>query len=341
MKKEDFEPDGFPRENEPHDGHYNCDNCGKENNFSNGFRVDAAGSDEQGAILHLYSFCNRNCAKEFAHDNGLEMVKATDADHDNSVNTTYTFRLLEQTEEVQAGPVNENPETSEPENEIDPEDVGKNGEEPDIGENSDDPKLVDEKEASSVPKKKITECWAEVVERAKEIAEIAQKIVETNETLKYYKKEYDSLVKKQNDYILTNGNGIQLTFEDCDPSPISKDETPETLPEEVDPDAWKKHSVRVLQGFTTKQMGKIEANFSTLGAVQEWACKDFREKMPGIGQALQDKLIDAMSDYATYWFNQCQERSNSETPENENEDAKDETPEEESNNNETPEDSND
>lgn len=261
MKKDKL-PDGFPvQQDEPFDK-YPCDNCGKVINANEtGFDAFGLGADGH---YHNYTFCSDECVFEFAGDNDLEVSGDGNDDGD------YEFYLQDKDET--------------PEGEIDPEDVGKNGEEPDIGEKSDDPKLVDEKEASSVPKKKITECWAEVVERAKEIAAVQLKIVETNETLKYYKKEYDSLVKKQNDYILTNGNGIQLTFEDCDPAPVAKDETPETLPEEVDPDAWKKHSVRVLQGFTAKQMEKIEANFSTLGAVQEWACKEnarYRSSSPG------------------------------------------------------------
>lgn len=294
MKKDNICPDGFPEENDLDtvQGCYHCDNCGKQCDF-NGNRVDAIGDGEQ-AELHLYGFCSRECAEEFAARYGLVMVEATDEDHDKSVNTDYTFKH---------DPVAAAVKTILPEDAT-PEDGSLESSDDAEGETE----LVDNQEElfaaeDPVRKKKITECWADVVERAKEIAAVAQKIVEKKEELKYYQKEYDSLVKKQNDYILTNGNGIQLTFDDVkdEDEPPTKDAPIEAAAPAFDPDKWKYHSVRVLPGFTQKQMEKIEANFRTLGDVQTWSCKDFREKMPGIGQVLQDKLIDALSDYAVAW----------------------------------------
>lgn len=285
--------DGFPDENHTHNGLYDCDNCGLAGDFNKGYRVDAVSDDGKHDLLHMYSFCDKKCAEEFAARYGLVMVEATDEDHDKSVNTDFTFKH---------DPVAAAVKTILPED-VTPEDATS-----DTSDSNQDTQLADNQEElfaadDPVHKKKITECWADVVERAKEIAAVQLKIVETKETLKYYQKEYEALVKKQNDYILTNGNGIQLTFDDvpADQSePTAATEQPPAV-ETVDPDEWKLKSVRVLTGFTEKQMDKIEANFATLGAVQEWSCKDFREKMPGIGQALQDKLIDAMSDYAVAW----------------------------------------
>lgn len=301
MEEKEIEPDGFPKENDiRHDSHnsksYNCDFCGKGMQFNTGFRVDAVVETGQESYFHYYSFCDDICAEEFAKEYGLIMDKTTDKENEDGVETSYTFRL--------ADPVAAAVKTILPED-VTPEES--TSETPDAAEP--EPELANNQEElfaaeEPVHEKKITECWADVVNRAKEIAEVSQKIVEAKETLKYYQKEYDALVKKQNDYILTNGNGIQLTFDDVsadqsEPTEAATEQPPAV--EAVDPDEWKLKSVRVLPGFTEKQMDKIEANFATLGAVQEWSCKDYREKMPGIGQALQDKLIDAMSDYAVAW----------------------------------------
>ena len=286
--------DGFPDENHTHNGIYDCDNCGLGMEFNQGYRVDAVSDDGEHDLLHIYSFCEQKCAEEFASRYGLVMVEATDEDHDKSVNTDYTFKH----DPVAAAVKTILPEDATPEDgSLESSDDA--DQETELADNQEELFAAED----PVRKKKITECWADVVERAKEIAAVQLKIVEKKEELKYYQKEYDSLVKKQNDYILTNGNGIQLTFDDvaADQSePTTAAEQPPAV-ETVDPDEWKLKSVRVLTGFTEKQMDKIEANFATLGQVQEWSCKDYREKMPGIGQALQDKLIDALSNYADAW----------------------------------------
>ena len=285
--------DGFPDENHTHDGIYDCDNCGLGMDFNQGYRVDAVSDDGEHDLLHMYSFCDQKCAEEFAARYGLVMVEATDEDHDKSVNTDFTFKH----DPVAAAVKTILPEDATPEDgSLESSDDA--DQETELADNQEELFAADD----PVHKKKITECWADVVERAKEIAAVQLKIVETKETLKYYQKEYEALVKKQNDYILTNGNGIQLTFDDVkDDEPPTKDAPIEAAAPAFDPDEWKSHSVRELPGFTQKQMEKIEANFRTLGDVQTWSCKDFREKMPGIGQVLQDKLIDAMSDYAVAW----------------------------------------
>ena len=118
-----------------------------------------------------------------------------------------------------------------------------------------------------------------------------------------------------------------MTFDDVDKDqgddkPPTKDAPIEetAAAPAFDPDEWKSHSVRELPGFTAKQMDKIEANFRTLGDVQVWSCKDFREKMPGIGQVLQDKLIDALSDYAVAW-QQKTPKTDEEEPQQQQEEA--------------------
>ena len=308
-------PDGFPDENHTHNGLYDCDNCGLAGDFNQGYRVDAISDDGKHDLLHMYSFCDQKCAEEFASRYGLVMVEATDDDHDKSVNTDFTFKHVD--------PVAAAVKTILPED-VTPEDATS-----DTSDSNQDTQLADNQEElfaadDPVHKKKITECWANVIERAKEIAAVAQKIVETKETLKYYQKEYEALVKKQNDYILTNGNGIQLTFDDVKDDQGEKQDTPAAEELEpvtdsngeqlIDPDGWKEQSVRELPGFTQKQMEKIEANFRTLREVQEWSCKDYREKMPGIGQALQDKLIDALSDYAVAWQQKAKEQQQTDEP---------------------------
>ena len=297
-KEKEIEPDGFPKENDikvdtPSDLGYCCDCCHKKLQFSKGFRVDAIGSNEQGTYFHYYSFCDKDCADLFAQKYGLVMEKTTDKEKEEGVETSYTFKL--------ADPVAAAVKT------ILPEDVTPETK-PEKECSEEAPTELNEVEMFTEEKptcyeKKATECWKHVVKTAQEISQAASKIVVLQDQLKEAKKEYDALVSRQNSYILTNGDSIQTTFADMDSVPeptITEDAAAEEQPA-VDPDEWKLKSVRVLPGFTEKQMDKIEANFSTLGAVQEWSCKDFREKMPGIGQALQDKLIDAMSDYAVAW----------------------------------------
>lgn len=306
--------DGFPDENHTHNGIYDCDNCGLGMDFNQGYRVDAVSDDGKHDLLHMYSFCDQKCAEEFAARYGLVMVEATDEDHDKSVNTDYTFKH----DPVAAAVKTILPEDATPEDgSLESSDDA--DQETELADNQEELFAADD----PVHKKKITECWADVVERAKEIAAVQLKIVETKETLKYYQKEYEALVKKQNDYILTNGNGIQLTFDDVkDDEPPTKDAPiEEAAAPAFDPDEWKSHSVRELPGFTQKQMEKIEANFRTLGDVQNWSCKDFREKMPGIGQVLQDKLIDALSDYAVAWQQKAPKTEEEEPQQQEEADA--------------------
>lgn len=139
-----------------------------------------------------------------------------------------------------------------------------------------------------VHEKKVVECWKEGVSQAQEIEKLARTIVETNETLKGLKKEYEALVNRQNSFILTNGNGIQMTFEDCESDAV-----------QADPYAYRDEPVTTLTnyGLTDKQADKAQEAFGTLGRLQDWLCADYRDKQPGIGQALQDKLTDALNKY--------------------------------------------
>jgi len=266
MIKEKIDPDGFPTENELVNGHYNCDNCGKEINFDKGYRVDAIGEDNGEEIVHLYSFCDKECAEELARDNGLKMIEATESD---DLETVYKF-TLDPTAAESSDPVAAAVKSI---------DVGVPADEPTSGELD----LTD-----PVHERKVVECWKEVVSQAQEIEKLARTIVETNETLKGLKKEYEALVNRQNSFILTNGNGIQMTFEDCEDDVIQSD-----------PLAWRDEPVTTLTnyGLTDKQADKAQEAFGTLGRLQDWLCADYRDKQPGIGQALQDKLTDALNKY--------------------------------------------
>ncbi len=278
MKKEKL-PDGFPVEQpDAPSKNYPCDNCGKIGESKNYISIEG----ESETNIHLYYFCSEECRDKFARDNGLTIEKD---------DYGLDIFVLAVNCDAETQPEDVTPETK-------PEDERSEEAPTELNEVE-----MFTEEKPTCYEKKATECWKHVVKTAQEISQAASKIVILQDQLKEAKKEYDALVSRQNSYILTNGDSIQTTFADMDSIPeptITEDAAAEEQPA-VDPDEWKLKSVRVLPGFTEKQMDKIEANFSTLGAVQEWSCKDFREKMPGIGQALQDKLIDAMSDYAVAW----------------------------------------
>lgn len=154
--------------------------------------------------------------------------------------------------------------------------------------------LIEPEEPPTCYEKKAAECWQHVVKSAQEISQAASKIVVLQDQLKEAKKEYDALVSRQNSYILTNGDSIQTTFADMD-----GEQKPEPDAEVVDTLAWKDEPVTVLTnyGLTEKQAEKAQEAFGTLGRLQDWLCSDYREKQPGIGQAFQDKLTDALNQY--------------------------------------------
>ena len=155
--------------------------------------------------------------------------------------------------------------------------------------------LIEPEEPPTCYEKKAAECWQHVVKGAQEISQAASKIVVLQDQLKEAKKEYDALVSRQNSYILTNGDSIQTTFADMD-----GEQKPEPDAEGVvDTLAWKDEPVTVLTnyGLTEKQAEKAQEAFGTLGRLQDWLCADYREKVQGVGQALQDKLTDALNQY--------------------------------------------
>lgn len=156
------------------------------------------------------------------------------------------------------------------------------------------PELIEPEEPPTCYEKKAAECWQHVVKSAQEISQAASKIVVLQDQLKEAKKEYDALVSRQNSYILTNGDSIQTTFADMD-----GEQKPEPDAEVVDTLAWKDEPVTVLTnyGLTEKQAEKAQEAFGTLGRLQDWLCSDYREKVQGVGQALQDKLTDALNQY--------------------------------------------
>ena len=153
------------------------------------------------------------------------------------------------------------------------------------------PELI-EPEPTTCYEKKAAECWQHVVKSAQEISQAASKIVVLQDQLKEAKKEYDALVSRQNSYILTNRDSIQTTFADMDGEPEPDAEVVDTM-------AWKDEPVTVLTnyGLTEKQAEKAQEAFGTLGRLQDWLCSDYREKVQGVGQALQDKLTDALNQY--------------------------------------------
>ena len=149
-----------------------------------------------------------------------------------------------------------------------------------------------ESEPPTCYEKKAAECWQHVVKSAQEISQAASKIVVLQDQLKEAKKGYDALVSRQNSYILSNADSIQTTFADMDGESEPDAEVVDTL-------AWKDEPVTVLTnyGLTEKQAEKAQEAFGTLGRLQDWLCSDYREKVQGVGQALQDKLTDALNQY--------------------------------------------
>ena len=124
-------------------------------------------------------------------------------------------------------------------------------------------------------------------------------------------KEYDTLVKRQQEYILENANGIQLTFSDCDPTPdagktgqpsAAADESADPNAVAVDTMGWRMTpSSQLPIKLTDKQWAAVDAAFPTLGDLQDWLCQDKRDKIPGVSQTVYDKLVDALNDYVTVY----------------------------------------
>lgn len=297
MKKDNICPDGFPQENDLDNvqGCYHCDNCGKQCDFNgNDNRVDAIGDGEQ-AELHLYGFCSRECAEEFARDNNLDYVETTDEDKEDGVYSDWTFHLKAADPVANAvkSIMTDEPTADEPDAAAEP--------------TNEQPALVDD-----VHERKAAECLKEVVKRAMEISDLSSKIADEKEYLKGLQKEYDTLVKRQQEYILENANGIQLTFSDCDPTPdkeagqpsAAADEEPADDPNAVAVDTmgWRMTpSSQLPIKLTEKQWAAVDAAFPTLGDLQDWLCQDHREKVPGVSQTVYDKLVDALNDYVTVY----------------------------------------
>ena len=313
-EEKEREPDGFPKENDiRHDSHdsksYNCDCCGKEMQFGTGFRVDALVDTGQECYFHYYSFCDDNCAEEFAKKYGLIMDKTTDKENEDGVETSYTFRLADPVaaavKSINVGGVSTDGATDDSANEEATEEL-----EP-VPEELVQATLAaeDERQETGLHERKVLQVWDRVVSNAQEIAQLASEIEEKNNELKALKKDYEALVKRQNTYILQNDDGIQTTFADLD-SPADPQPDTDVKPdaeavdadtdaEAVDALAWRDEPVTVLTnyGLTEKQADKTQEAFGTLGRLQDWLCADYRDKQPGIGQALQDKLTDALNKY--------------------------------------------
>ena len=272
---------------------YHCDNCDNEFAYNNGYLVEAMG-DGENAELHIYSFCDIDCAVQFAHDNGIDFVETNDKDKENEIDTDFTFHLKAAAES--SDPVADAVKS------IMTEDAAA---EPTTDEQ---PALVDD-----VHERKAAECLKEVVKRAMEISDLSSKIADEKEYLKGLQKEYDTLVKRQQEYILENANGIQLTFSDCDPTPdkeagqppAAADEKPAADPNAVAVDTMGWRSLpcdtQLPIKLTDKQWGAVKAAFPTLGALQDWLCQDKRDKIPGVSQTVYDKLVDALNDYVTVY----------------------------------------
>lgn len=274
----------YPETNEIYDRHfYDCDNCGKTYDMQKeGIEVDTKEDYDR-----VYGFCSESCISEFQqkYNIGYDINEHRFFHMNDEINNEYCAKendvLTPDSEELKKTEIVESTDKKDQTSTVEAE--------------TPTPDIYD---------KKASECWKKAVETAREIDKIAHQIIEEQEVLKDLKRQYESLVKRQNDFILQNGDSIQLSFFDCEE--VQKTETPEKT-ESIDMMGWRDERCNVLNGFTYKQMEKIESVFHNLGEVQTWACKDFRDKKDGIGQKLEEKLIEAMDDYAQNWYERFKE----------------------------------
>lgn len=304
--------DGFPVGSDVDSSeNYPCDNCGERFDANEeGILANATGANGE---YHTYAFCSYDCACDFAKDNDLLI----DRYPDGPVDVKFTLGRNGQTDDPVAAAVKS----------INVGGVSTDGSSDSANEDTNDElepipeELVQEtlaaeaqrQETSGLHERKVLQVWDRVVSNAQEIAQLASEIEEKNNELKALKKDYEALVKRQNTYILQNGDGIQTTFADldspadptpetdaeADAKPDAEAETPDSDAEAVDSLAWRDEPVTTLAnyGLTEKQADKAQEAFRTLGRLQDWLCADYRDKQPGIGQALQDKLTDALNKY--------------------------------------------
>ena len=325
-------PDGFPVEQteEPMND-YPCDNCGKRFN-ANKDAIQASGRAKAGEPYHVYDFCCEDCAYEFAKDNGL-ILHNTDSNTDD-----YDLTLAQDGEEPGYASATDEPTTDDPVaaavKSINVGGVSTDGANDSANEEATEElepvpeELVQatlaaeaERQETGLHERKVLQVWDRVVSNAQEIAQLASEIEEKNNELKALKKDYETLVKRQNTYILQNGDGIQTTFADLDSpadpqpetdvKPDAEAETSDSDAEAVDSLAWRDEPVTTLTnyGLTEKQADKAQEAFGTLGRLQDWLCADYRDKQPGIGQALQDKLTDALNKYTDGFYNALKNRA--------------------------------
>ncbi len=309
--------DGFPvgSDGEPSEN-YPCDNCGERFDANEeGILANATGANGE---YHTYAFCSYDCACDFAEDNDLLI----DRYPDGPVDVKFTLGRNGQTDDPVAAAVKS----------IDVGGVSTDGANDDGATEELEPvpeELVQttvaaeaQRQETGLHERKVLQVWDRVVSNAQEIAQLASEIEEKNNELKALKKDYEALVKRQNTYILQNGDGIQTTFADLDNAadptpdtdakPDAEAETPDSDAEAVDSLAWRDEPVTTLAnyGLTEKQADKAQEAFGTLGRLQDWLCADYRDKTPGIGQALQDKLTDALNKYTDGFYNALKNRAN-------------------------------
>jgi len=322
MKKKKW-PDGFPCEvpgNDENPTEAHCDNCNEVFDANEeGILAKAVGNN---GAFHKYAFCCYDCACEFSQDNGEMFI---DRLNDSSP-FNISFRL-----NPNAKPDDDAAESSDPvADAVKSIMTDEPTAEPDAAAEPTDeqPALVDD-----VHERKAAECLKEVVKRAMEISDLSSKISSEKEYLKSLQKEYDTLVKRQQEYILENANGIQLTFSDCDPTPdAGKTGQPAAAAEEpaddpnakaVDTMGWRMTpSSQLPIKLTEKQWAAVDAAFPTLGDLQDWLCQDRREKVPGVSQTVYDKLVDALNDYVTEYTSRAlnQEKTDEEPADETNDD---------------------
>ncbi len=60
-------------------------------------------------------------------------------------------------------------------------------------------------------------------------------------------------------------------------------------------EGWLKNPVSELEGLTENQIEKLSERFKTIGEVVEWVGDDFSEKIPGIGEAVKDKIRESVN----------------------------------------------
>lgn len=299
MNNTDICSDGFPfgkTDDEWSTRETTCDNCGEKFDAEDDAAFFAKASGDNGEF-HRYAFCCYACACEFREKHGLVMNRLNESFYDIDFTLDPTVKRPD--------PVADAVKTID----VDSDATDANDAEEQAEPADEQPALVD----NPVHEKKAAECLKELVRRAREITLLDSQIADEKRCLKKLQAERDALVKRQQDFILANADGVQMTFDDCDKSddkpaeaeagqPSESADAADELPPEPD-DSWRSLpcDTKLPIKLTAKQWESVRSAFPTLGSLQDWLCQDHREKVPGISQAVYDKLVDGLNDYVTVY----------------------------------------